>query len=232
LRVEKCTMKKYHFIWVLLLIITACSPSKENNTAIDGNIKGLKKGILYLQRLQDSTLVNLDSVEIKGEAQFAFDFFLEEPEVLYLYLTKEDQNDINDRIAFFAEPGAIQVNTKWNTFDANAQITGSVSHDLYSEFMEMMSKFNLKELEIAQAMQKDTLAFDSLQNILRKNTVNRYRYALNFGLNHPDTEVTPYVLMKEIKDANPIYLDSIYRLLKPEIAQSKYGKALGKQLGK
>ena len=84
MRVEKCTMKKYHFIWVLLLIIAACSPSKENNTAIAGNIKGLKKGTLYLQRLQDSTLVNLDSVEIKGEAQFAFDFFLEEPEVLYL----------------------------------------------------------------------------------------------------------------------------------------------------
>ncbi|MEM8765561.1 MAG: DUF4369 domain-containing protein [Bacteroidota bacterium] len=225
-------MKRYHFIWVLLLIIAACSPSKENNTTIAGNIKGLKKGTLYLQRLQDSTLVKLDSVEIKGEAEFTFDFFLEGPEVLYLYLTKEDQNDINDRIAFFAEPGVIQVNTKWNTFDANAQITGSASHDLYSEFTDMMSKFNIRELEIAQAMQRDTLAVDSLQNILRKNTVNRYRYALNFGLNHPDTEVTPFVLMKEIKDANPVYLDSIYRLLKPEIAQSKYGKELGKQLGK
>ncbi|MEL6975230.1 MAG: DUF4369 domain-containing protein [Bacteroidota bacterium] len=225
-------MRKYHFIWVLLLIIAACSPSKESNTTISGNIKGLKKGTLYLQHLQDSSLVNLDSIEIKGEAQFAFDCFLEGPEVLYLYLIKEDQNDINDRIAFFAEPGAIQVNTKWNTFDANAEITGSASHDLYTEFTEMMSKFNIRELEIAQAMQKDTLAFDSLQNMLRKNTVNRYRYALNFGLNHPNTEVTPYVLMKEVKDANPVYLDSIYTLLKPEIAQSKYGKALGKQLGK
>ncbi|MEL6305196.1 MAG: DUF4369 domain-containing protein [Bacteroidota bacterium] len=225
-------MRKYHFIWVLLLIIAACSPSKQSNTTISGNIKGLKKGTLYLQHLQDSSLVNLDSIEIKGEAQFAFDCFLEGPEVLYLYLIKEDQNDINDRIAFFAEPGAIQVNTKWNTFDANAEITGSASHDLYTEFTDMMSKFNIRELEIAQAMQKDTLAFDSLQNMLRKNTVNRYRYALNFGLNHPNTEVTPYVLMKEVKDANPVYLDSIYTLLKPEIAQSKYGKALGKQLGK
>ncbi|MEL6483489.1 MAG: DUF4369 domain-containing protein [Bacteroidota bacterium] len=225
-------MKKYHFVWVLLLIIVACSPSVETNTAISGNIQGLKKGTLYLQRLQDSSLVNLDSVEIKGEAHFTFNCFLEGPEVLYLYLTKEDQNDINDRIAFFAEPGAIQVNTKWNTFDANAEITGSTSHDLYSEFTEMMSKFNIRELEIAQAMQRDTLAFDSLQTMLRKNTVNRYRYALNFGLNHPNTAVTPYVLMKEVKDANPVYLDSIYNLLEPEIAQSKYGKALGKQLGK
>lgn len=232
MRVEKCTMKKYHFVWVLLLLVAACSSDEESNTAISGNIKGLKKGTLYLQRLQDSTLINLDSIQIKGDAQFAFDCFLEGPEVLYLYLTKEDQNDINDRIAFFAEPGAIQVNTKWDTFDANAQITGSASHELYSEFTDMMSKFNIRELEIAQAMQRDTLAFDSLQNILRKNTVNRYRYALNFGLNHPDTEVTPYVLMKEVQDANPIYLDSIYNLLNPEIAKSKYGKAMVKQLGK
>ena len=50
---------------------------------------------------------------------------LESPEIFYLYLNKEDHNDVNDRITFFGEPGNIKINTTWNTFDANAKISGS-----------------------------------------------------------------------------------------------------------
>ena len=46
-----------------LLVLTIFSCSKvEPNMAVTGQIKGLKKGTLYLQQLKDTMLVVLDSV--------------------------------------------------------------------------------------------------------------------------------------------------------------------------
>ena len=78
---------------------------------VTGNIKGLKKGMLYLQKIPDSTLISIDSLRIDGDGSFTFKTELESPEIFYLYLKKEDNNVINDRITFFGEPGTITINT-------------------------------------------------------------------------------------------------------------------------
>lgn len=196
---------------------------------VNGNIKGLKKGTLYLQKLQDSTIANVDSLEIKGDGKFSFSTEVGDPEVFYLYLKKEDNNDINDRINFFGESGTIVINTAWNTFDTDVKISGSKSHEKLLEFYDMVSKFNIRELALAQQAvlpeyQEDSVALDSIQSLINKNTVSRYRYALNFGLNNGDSYATPYIMLTEAREANPKYLDSIYKGLSPEVAASKYGK--------
>ena len=53
---------------------------------ITGNIKGLKKGTIYLQRVNDTALVTIDSMEVKGNAEFTFISQIEEPEIHYIYL--------------------------------------------------------------------------------------------------------------------------------------------------
>ena len=93
----------------------------------------------------------------------------------------------------------------------------------------MISKFNIKDLSLVQQasmpkFQEDSLALDSLQNLIDLNTIRRYRYALNFGLNNGDSYATPYLMVTEVSQANPKYLDSIYKGLTPEVAASKYGK--------
>lgn len=230
-------MKRIFLVLLLGTIMVSCEKNTENTMVVNGNIKGLKKGTLYLQQFQDSTLVTLDSLEIQGDGKFSFDEEVETPDIFYLYLKKEDNNDINDRITFFGEAGNITINTSWNTFDTNSEITGSKSHEKLVEFYEMASKFNIRELSLLQQaslpeFQKDSMALDSLQRLVDQNTINRYRYALNFGLNNGSSYATPYIMMTEAKEANPKYLDSIYRTLSPEVASSKHGKALKEFLGK
>ena len=222
-------MKRILFVLLFGITLVACEKSTENTMIVNGNIKGLKKGTLYLQKLQDSTIANVDSLEIKGDGKFSFSTEVGDPEVFYLYLKKEDNNDINDRINFFGESGNIVINTAWNTFDTDVEISGSKSHEKLLEFYDMVSKFNIRELALAQQAvlpeyQEDSVALDSIQSLINKNTVSRYRYALNFGLNNGDSYATPYIMLTEAREANPKYLDSIYKGLSPEVAASKYGK--------
>lgn len=223
-------MKRILFVVLLGIMVVSCEKSTENTMLVNGNIKGLKKGTLYLQQFQDSSLVVLDSLEIQGDGKFIFSEEVENPDIFYLYLKKKDNNDINDRITFFGEPGTITINTSWNTFDTNAEITGSKSQEKLEEYYEMASKFNIRELSLMQQaslpeFQENSTALDSLQRLVDQNTINRYRYALNFGLNNGNSFATPYIMMTEASDANPKYLDSIYKVLSPEVAGSKYGKA-------
>lgn len=230
-------MKRLLFVLSLGMLVLSCEKSTENTMTVSGNVKGLKKGTLYLQQFKDSTLMVLDSLEIEGDGAFSFSEELESPDIFYLYLKKQDNNDLNDRITFFGEPGQITINTTWKTFDMDPEVSGSKSHEKYLEFNEMISKFNIRDISLAQQaalpeFQEDSTALDSLQNLADINLVRRYRYALNFGLNNGDSYATPYIMMSEASDANPKYLDSVYNALTPEVASSKYGMAFQDFLSK
>ncbi|NNF18824.1 MAG: DUF4369 domain-containing protein [Flavobacteriaceae bacterium] len=223
-------------LWSLLtLLIVACGKDPEKTMVVTGNVAGLKKGTLYLQKIQDSSLVALDSMEISGDGKFSFETSLESPELFYLYLEKEDRNDFNDRISFFGEAGTITVNTQWNAFEGKAKISGSKTHEKLEEYRNNMSRFNTRNLEIIQTASKpeyreDSIAMDSLNQLNEKNILRGYLYALNFALNNKDSEVAPFIALTEVPDANKKYLDSIYGSLTPEVADSKYGRALSEYL--
>ncbi|WP_047420578.1 DUF4369 domain-containing protein [Cellulophaga sp. Hel_I_12] len=221
-------------LWSLVgLLVASCGSDDKNTMVVNGTIKGLKKGTLYLQQIQDTILKNLDSLEIKGSGDFSFSTRLSDPDIFYLYLTKDDNNDINDRITFFGEPGIITITSSWNSFEAEAKITGpgSTSNEKYEEYRKGMARYNAKDLELLQAQfnpkfSNDSLAIDSLLKLSDKNLYRSYAYGLNFALNNKDSYVAPYVAVNEVAESNVKYLDSIYKMLTPEVAASKYGKKL------
>jgi len=202
---------------------------------VTGKVKGLKKGTLYLQNVPDSTLVTIDSLEVAGDGDFSFKTKLESPEIFYLYLNKKDNNAINDRITFFGEAGNITINTNWNTFDTNAKIEGSATQKKLEEYLKTMTRFNKRSIELMQSatnskVPMDSLQLDSIQKLSDKNIQRSYLYAVNFALTNKDSYVAPYIALTEVYDANIKYLDSINNSLTPEVASSKYGKALNKFL--
>lgn len=216
----------------VIFLFANCSPNEEENFKLNGNIKGLKKGTLFLQHIQDSVLVTLDSIVLHGEGTFELKAHLKHPMLCYLYLNKADNNSYNDRVAFFADPGEMKFTTTWDEFESKAKITGGPSQLLYEEYQNMISNFNKRDLELAQLAfgSLDERQKDSLEQLAERNFVSRYRYLLNFGLGHPNSHVTPYVLVADGQGANPIYLDSIYNNLSEEVIESTYGKALKKML--
>ncbi|MEJ6547648.1 MAG: DUF4369 domain-containing protein [Flavobacteriaceae bacterium] len=227
-------MKHFYTVLFSVLILASCKQSPTENTmALSGQIKGLKKGVLYLQHVPDSTLVVIDSVLINGNGNFSFKTELESPEVFYLYLVKEDNNDINDRITFFGEPGNISINTQWDSFDLYPDIKGSISHEKFVEYRSMMSKFNIQDISLLEQAFKANSSnnqqlFDSIQILSERNTLRSYLFALNFAMINSDSYVAPYVAITDVSNANVKFLDSIYKKLSPEVAISKYGKSLKK----
>ena len=226
-------MKKTFLL--LIIIFTFSCTKKEPDLIVTGNIKGLKKGTLYLQKLKDTVLVTLDSLEIIGELSFELHSDLDEPEVLYLTLDKNSSN--THRISFFANKGITEINTTLKRFAYDAKIKGSVQQELYEEHSGIISKFNNQQLDLIksrfEAQQSENDSLIKVANFDADNLIKRkYLYTVNFALNNIDSEVAPYVTLAEIYDANIKYLDTIYNSLPKDIANSKYGKALNTHIKK
>ena len=232
-------MKKFFpvYIYLFLLVFSCGSNDETQKMIVTGKVKGLKKGTLYLQHISDTTLVSVDSLQVDDQGRYTFETEIESPEIYYLYLNKQDANTLNDRITFFAEPGTITINTSWNTFDTNASIEGSKTHIKLETYQKTMSRFNARSFELIQSstqpeILQDSIQLDSLQTLSDANIKRSYAYALNFALSNNDSYIAPYIALTDVADANPIYLDSIYNSLTPEVSKSKYGKALAIQLAK
>ncbi|WP_136667121.1 DUF4369 domain-containing protein [Flavobacterium sp. H122] len=214
-----------------LAFLISCGDDKlaKNEVLITGNVKGLKKGKLYIQRVQDTTLVALDTIVLNGNSNFESKITLDSPEMLYLFVDRGQSNSIDNNLLFFAEPGKINIDTDLEFFFANAKITGSKNHDLYKEYKEIDSKFNNQQLELAQEKilgLKGNKNYSEEENAKKNENIlkKRYLYAANFALTHADHEVAPYIVLSDIYDMQPKFLDSIHSKMTPEVAKSKYGK--------
>lgn len=223
-------MKKLALLALTVCFLAACS-SEEKNLSIQGKVQGLKKGILYLQKVEDTALVTLDSVVIKGKEDFVLESYIDGPEVLYLYLNKIDNNQYDDRFLFFAEPGEMTVNTTLKNFETDAVVEGSENQKKLVEYNKMMRRFNTKNLELIKSnilarQKEDMTLMDSTAKEYDNLTKRRYLYTVNYAMNNKDKEIAPYLAISEIYDANIKYLDTIYKSLTPEVRDSKYGKSL------
>ncbi|WP_306353514.1 DUF4369 domain-containing protein [Flavobacterium sp. '19STA2R22 D10 B1'] len=225
-------MKKSIVALLTLFLIIACnSDKKDKNLHITGTVKGLKKGTLYIQRFQDSSLVALDTIIMDGNSNFESDIHLDSPEMLYLFLDRGVTNSMDNNILFFAEPGKMNISTDIESFLSKVKITGSKNQELYDEFKKIKTRFNDEHLTLVERNIKalkennpDTLS--KLQQDYDKVTLRKYRYAANFALTNADHEIAPYIALTEIYDANIKYLDTIKKSMSPSVAKSKYGQKL------
>lgn len=222
-------MKKIITLIITTLIISCNSNQKNMN--ISGNIDGLKKGVLYLQTEKDSLVVNLDSVYLRGGGNYKLSTNIEEPDIYYLYLDKEDGDSLNDIIAFFGNKGEIEINTRLTTFDSSYEISGSRNSDLFQEYNSIMRQYNSKNLDLLEIfynsqIENNQKKIDSVNLELEKLIRKKYLYTLNFSITNANNEISPYITVSQIPDANIDLLKMIYDTLPYNIKDSKYGKIL------
>lgn len=223
-------MKYLLFPIALVLLIASCS-KEEQQMSLTGEIKGLKKGTLLLQKIEDSLLVPVDSVKIDGDAFFTFSEKIKSPEIYFLHLKLKDGTVRDDRIAFFAEAAGIHIRTTLKDFGNGAVVTGSANQSKLEEYNQLVQRFNdMYLLTIEQSLnagmkQNDSLIL-KLEERQKKIIRNKYLATVNFALNNKDFEVAPYLLLSEISDAHVKYLDTVYTSLTPKIKDSNYGKQL------
>ena len=226
-------MKKLVLALFAISAIVACKQEEntDTNVHISGNIKGLSQGKLFLQKLQDSSLITIDSININGNSNFESHINLDSPEVLYLFLDRGQTKSIDNSLPFFAEPGQIKIETTLERFFADAKITGSKNHDLWVKFDSLNSKFRDQNLALMAKRLKNELkpnptTTDSIENEYQKLLKRKYRYTAHFAVSNANKEIAPYLALSEIADINTYYLDTIQKSMTPEVATSKYGKTL------
>lgn len=217
-------MKKLIFIY-FLLISTSCE-NNENNMTVKVNVENFKKGNVYLQKVSDSTLINIDSIFVKKNESIILKYKIDSPELFYLNL---DISNIENRIEFFGEKGEININTSLEKFNSDFNITGSSADSIYRDYLSVIKKFNNQRLDliklsfdVAKTETNDSLI--KVQNQINSLDKRQYLYNLNYAVSNGNSYISPLIAINEFSDSGKIVLDTIKNSMSNEVLDSKYGK--------
>ena len=138
---------------------------------INLSIDGFKKGNVYLQKIKDSLLINIDSVFVENNQTIILKHEINSPEIFYINL---DISKKDNRIEFFGEKGDIFIKTKLKKFNSEFEISGSVNDSIYRKYLEVIKKFNYNRLDLI----KTSIQKSQNRRIVFK-VINQKRYVLS-----------------------------------------------------
>ena len=227
-------MKKIIAVIAFSILVFACSSKKEGNMIVKGQIKGLKKGTLYLQKMVDTALVSIDSVALLGKDLFTLTDNVDSP-VLY-YLTF-DGNTTDKRILFFGEEGTITINDKVDKFGFDPKISGSKNQEVLDKYNVFSKRFQNERLDFIKKdfeakKAKNLELINQLEKDYNKLVKKRVLFTANFITTNADKEAAPYIALTEMYDAALPLLDTVNKSFSNKVKNSVYGKRFDEYLAK
>ena len=189
-------------------------------------VENFKKGNVYLQKISDSALINVDSIFVKKNESIILKYNIDSPELFYLNL---DVSNIENRIEFFGEKGEINIDTSLEKFNSDFKISGSSSDSIYRDYLSVIKKFNNQKLDLIQLsfnLTKTELN-DSLikvQNQITSLNKRQYLYNLNYTVSNGNSFISPLIAINEFSESDKIVLDTIKNSMSKQVLESKYGK--------
>jgi hypothetical protein len=93
---------------------------------------------------------------------------------------------------------------------------------MLNRFKEENLNFIKTQIEFSGNQEKLDIINRELINLKKREMY----FIINFSINNSESEISPYVAGKFLKDANQKYLDTIYNSLSKKIKDSKYGVLL------
>lgn len=215
-------------------LLLGCENNINKNMNVNINIKNFKKGHVYLQKVTDSAIVNIDSSFVKNEKPIIFEYDIESPELFYVNL---DISKLDNRIEFFGEKGNITIDTSLEKFNSNFKINGSYNDSIYREYLKIIKQFNNKKLDLielsfnlSKANQVDSLV--KVQKNLETLNKSQYLYNLNYVVSNGDRFISPLIAINEFSQASKVIKDTIRKSMSKEVQESKYGKIFEKLVEK
>lgn len=225
-------MKKVLSLLFAIIIMASCKHTNSNKFSISGSIDGIKDGTLFLKRLQDSVLIDVDSALFNGNSDYTLTTDINQTEIMYLHLDVKDGSEFNDRLLFFAEDTTMTFNSSLNKFEEDAVITGSKNQAIYAIYKANSDKLNKVYTDIVKrsmSLTEETrtvVIIDSINTAYDKYLRKKVLYAINYAQLYKDKEVAPYILITDAIDANSILLDSVFKKMPKKIQTTVYGKQL------
>ena len=194
-------------------------------------VKDLKKGTLYLERVQDSVLVAVDSMFIDREEAVVLQADLDHPELFYILLDRNQANDFDNRIPFFGEAGDISIQTTLDEYAPKAEISGSPTQEVYNAYLRVIRQFNNEELDLLAAYLQAQIGenADSLALVEQQSaslSKRKILFTVNFAVNNSNSVVAPFLALSELSTVSKSLLDTIAASMTDDVANSRYGKLL------
>jgi hypothetical protein len=219
---------------VTFFLLLGCENNINKNMNVNINIKNFKKGHVYLQKVTDSAIVNIDSIFVKNEEPIIFEYDIDSPELFYVNL---DISKLDNRIEFFGEKGNITIDTSLEKFNSDFKINGSYNDSIYREYLKIIKQFNNKKLDLielsfnlSKANQVDSLV--KVQKNLETLNKSQYLYNLNYVVSNGDRFISPLIAINEFSQASKVIKDTIRKSMSKEVQESKYGKIFEKLVEK
>lgn len=216
-------------LFLIALLGSCSSPKKDMQVTVE--VKDLKKGTLYLERVQDSVLVAVDSMFIDREEVVVLQADLDHPELFYILLDRNQANDFDNRIPFFGEAGDISIQTTLDEYAPKAEIYGSPTQEVYNAYLRVIRQFNNEELDLLAAYLQAQISenADSLALVEQQSTSLSKRkilFTVNFAVNNSNSVVAPFLALSELSTVSKSLLDTIATSMTDDVANSRYGKLL------
>ena len=209
-------------------ILLSCTNGKNKDDVLRGRIIGLKKGTVYLNKIEHGKPVPVDSLRIKGTDEFEFDLSGYEPQLMAITLK---ENKKGDYVLFFADDTVNTVKTSLRKFGIEKTATGGENFRKWTAFKEMMSQYHDRKLDLIKekfqaSKNRDTAGLNEIEKELQSLEKRRLLYALNFSFTNKDLPVGAYVAYTQLRQSRPL-LDTVFKAMNNDIKQSYYGKQIG-----
>jgi len=189
--------KSNNFLLVLILIsnfylFSFCNNKNTPNPnfVISGQIQNYDSKFVYLYKIQNNNICNLDSCWVEN-GRFIFNGNLEMPELYYL---SDDnfQNYIpifieNAEMAFFAT----------TFYTDKIELIGSESHQKFMEFQDNILVYDLKIKNLKNQYNiLDTTNFNNLDTNLLAAQIERIEFIKNYVTKNNNSNVSAYIVYK------------------------------------
>ena len=196
---------------------------------INLSIDGFKKGNIYLQKIKDSTLINIDSVFVQNNKPIVLKYLINSPEIFYINMDISN----NNRIEFFGEKGDISIKASLKKFNSDFEISGSFNDSIYRKYLNIINQFNYKRLDLIKlsfekAQNKQIDSVELIESEIKNLNKRQYLYSLNYAVTNGDSNVAPFIALNEFSQGSKVLLDTIKNSLNKEVLTSKYGMMLKK----
>jgi len=179
---------------MIAVILLSCTAKNKNQYTLNGTVKGVDTGTVYLQKSEDGRLIKLDSTIIT-EGRFSFKGGITTPEMWSLAFRG---NDII--FPFFVENSEIELSVIADSIEKSS-VKGSAAQDIYKQYLDQANIIDEKMEEAYNTYKKareknDTVTMTKMDTVSDQLEKEMKRMIIDFAKANNKSAVAPYLIMK------------------------------------
>jgi thiol-disulfide isomerase/thioredoxin len=229
-------MKKILLLVTVAVALFSCSKVADGEYLITGKVKGMKTGLVFLQKENPNGMgiLTVDTVKIVNE-EFEIKGKVDEPAISLIEIQK-----INGKVPFILEEGEISIEVDKDSI-FKSKIGGTYSNDEFFKFNEESGKikkglqkkvmdFQMKNMaKMNEANQnKDTATISSLRKQYEDLQKGMTDYTFGYPKSHPKSFISVLIVQAMFNNPKfkPADVEAIYNTLDETLKKTKTGKKI------